>query len=46
MVVNIIESDGKTFDNNNCELKYPLEIVPLDPVIERELLKDFTGVWR
>lgn len=31
-------------DNNNCELKFPLEIVRADPLVEKELLRDFTGV--
>lgn len=47
MVVDIIEN------NNNIEIvqtkkyqsKYPFEIVPVDPLIEKELLKDFTGLY-
>jgi len=48
MVADIIENNN---NNNNiesvqkkkCQSKYPFEIVPIDPVIEKELLRDFTG---
>lgn len=40
----IRERDNEIVDNNNCELEYPLEISPVDPSIEKELLKDFTGL--
>lgn len=40
----IRERDNEIVDNNNCELEYPLEIRPVDPIIEKEMLKDFTGL--
>lgn len=40
----IRERDNEIVDNNNCELEYPLEICPVDPIIEKEMLKDFTGL--
>lgn len=30
-------------NNNNIRLKFPFQIQPVDPVINQNLLRDFTG---
>lgn len=38
------DHENEISQNNNCELKFPLDITPVDPRIEQELLNDFTGL--
>lgn len=32
-----------TDDTDDAKLKYPYEITPVDPIIEKDLLRDFSG---
>lgn len=34
------------FNNNKGEFQFPYDIVDVDPEVNSELLRDFTGVFR
>lgn len=38
------DNENEIIHNNNFELKFPMDITPVDPRIEQELLNDFTGL--
>lgn len=40
---NNYNNNNEVIVNNNCQLKFPFSIKPVDPFVNQSLLKDFTG---